>query len=165
MAQAGADKSLSLCSGDSITIGDNPAATGGTGAYSYSWSPGTALSATNIANPIVKGLATTTVYGLTVTDASGCSSVDFVTVNVVTTTLSVDAGEDKEVCSGNCVQLGSFPTVVGGIPPYTYSWTGGSLSSNSTSNPVACNQSSENYTVTVTDSKGLYGYGCSICDD
>ncbi len=54
----------------------------GSGLVSYSWSPSTGLSATNIANPIASP-SQTTVYAVTVTNNLGLSTVVYVTVNVI----------------------------------------------------------------------------------
>ena len=35
----------------------------------------------------------------------------------------VDAGPDRETCTGVPVPIGGNPTALGGTPPYTYSWT------------------------------------------
>ncbi len=155
-AHAGPDKTIVTCSGDSTTIGDVPAVTGGTGPYTYSWTPAIGLSNDTIANPVVKGITVTTTYMLSITDANGCVSTDNVTVNVVTNTLQAQAGPDEAVCSNNnCVQVGGIPTAVGGTPPYVYDWSNGtSLSDSTASNPLACPSSTTTYTVVVTDSKG-----------
>jgi gliding motility-associated-like protein len=155
-AAAGPDKTIGRCAGDSTVIGDIPAAIGGTGPYSYSWSPATGLSSTTVANPVVKGILTNTTYTLSVTDANGCVGVDNVTVNVISTNLRANAGPDEAVCSNNnCVQLGGTPTAVAGTAPYTYAWSGGSVVSDTTaSNPLACPTGTTTFTVTVTDSRG-----------
>jgi gliding motility-associated-like protein len=72
--------SITLCEGATQQL--NGSASGPNGPYTYSWSPATGLSATNIANPTVTA-TTTTNYTLTVTDPDGnvCGSDD-ITVNV-----------------------------------------------------------------------------------
>lgn len=47
---------------------------------SYSWSPSTGLSASNISNPVVSGLSVAQTYTLTVTDGHGCIASDQVAV-------------------------------------------------------------------------------------
>lgn len=154
-ALAGADKSVSVCPGDSIFIGDVPAATGGTPGYTYTWNPSVGLSDSSIANPWVRGLTSTKVYTLQVTDANGCTATDNVIVTVTPSTLAANAGGNKQVCAGACVQLGGFPTEVGGFPPHTFHWSNGSTLSDSLLNiPVACPTVTTTYTVTVTDDKG-----------
>ena len=67
VANAGPDRAVSPTS--PVVIGGSPAATGGVPPYTYSWSPATGLSATNIANPTASPTTTTT-YTLTVTDSN-----------------------------------------------------------------------------------------------
>lgn len=78
---AGTD--VGICAGGPITLGGSPTATGGTPPYTYSWTPATGLSATNVANPVCTATGTTT-YTLTVNDANpGTPPVtDQVTVSV-----------------------------------------------------------------------------------
>jgi gliding motility-associated-like protein len=73
IANAGQDATIN-CSTISTTL----SASGG---VSYSWSPATGLSATNIANPIASPTVTTT-YIVTVTSENGCIASDAVVVSV-----------------------------------------------------------------------------------
>ena len=67
----------SLCSGSSVTLG----ATATVG-HTYSWSPATALSSTNISDPIANPTVTTS-YTLTeIITATGCTSTNSITVTV-----------------------------------------------------------------------------------
>jgi gliding motility-associated-like protein len=155
-AFAGADKDLFLCPGDSVIIGDVPAATGGLAPYTYSWSPATGIvTSTSNSNPVVKGLATAQTYVLVVTDANGCSSTDAVTVNVRPNNLTANAGLNRQICFGNTVQLGNFPTLTGGTAPYAYDWNNGtSLNDSTVSNPVANPTTTTTYVVIVSDANG-----------
>jgi hypothetical protein len=72
IASAGPD--VYVCSGDSAQF----FASGG---VSYSWSPAAGLNSTTVANPLVYTTATTT-YTVTVTNMSGCTATDQVTVYV-----------------------------------------------------------------------------------
>ncbi|MCT4582085.1 MAG: gliding motility-associated C-terminal domain-containing protein [Flavobacteriales bacterium] len=67
------------------------------GGIAYSWSPTTALSNPNIANPLAAP-PTTTTYTVTVTGANGCTATDntIVTLNDITPTSN--AGIDQELC-------------------------------------------------------------------
>src|SRR3989339_1016372 len=72
VANAGIEKGI--CPGDSIIIGDSPAATGGSGSgYTYSWSPASGLSSSTTANPLASPAATVN-YSLVVTDGANCAS-------------------------------------------------------------------------------------------
>ncbi len=65
-----------ICAGSGIVLTT-------TGAATYSWSPSTGLSATNIASPTASP-STTTVYAVTAIDLNGCS-------NTASTTITVNA--------------------------------------------------------------------------
>lgn len=135
-ANAGPDKSI--CSGSSTSL----LASGG---VSYSWSPSTGLSATNISNPVASPTITT-VYTVTVTQANTCSSTDQVTVTV-NPAPTIEAGNNVTVCPGEQVTL----TASGGT---SYTWTGG------VQNGVAFTPSTTTvYTVTGTSS------GCNGTDN
>jgi PKD repeat protein len=64
---------FNICTGDSVQIGGNPTATGGTAPYAYAWSPSNGLSSTSVANPMASPTGTTP-YALQLTDANGCTS-------------------------------------------------------------------------------------------
>jgi gliding motility-associated-like protein len=137
---AGPDQSI--CEGNSTTLNAS-------GGVSYSWSPATGLSATNIANPTASPAQTTT-YTVTVTDANGCTGTDDATVTVQTTgCLSITPVGDS-ICPGACGTVSV--TVNDGTAPYTYSWSNG-LPATVGPHPV-CPSVTSNYTVTVTDADG-----------
>lgn len=79
--QANAGDDLTICEGDFVEIGGNPAATDGTDPYTYSWSPNSTLSDPSSANPTASPESTVE-YILTVTDANGCTDSDSFTVTV-----------------------------------------------------------------------------------
>ncbi|MFN5147502.1 MAG: lamin tail domain-containing protein, partial [Flavobacteriia bacterium] len=112
---------------------------GGTGALTYSWSPGSLPGST-------QSTLTAGIYTVTVTDASGCSN-----------TLNVTIGEPsllsitETIVPANCGSAdGSISIVVsGGTGTYTTSWTpGGSTATSITGLTPG------NYSVTVTDQQG-----------
>jgi hypothetical protein len=139
----------SICVGSSVQIGT--LATGGVGPYSYSWSPATGLSATNIAKPFASPTATTK-YFITVTGADGCQSRDTVTITLRPQP-SVQLGPDVSMCLHVAVPIGS--TAVGGVKPYSYSWTPSTgLSSTTIAQPFANPATTTKYYVSVTDSNG-----------
>lgn len=79
VANAGND--ATICAGGPITLGGNPAGSGGQGPYQYSWSPATGLNNANIQHPVCTTTGTQ-VYTLTVTDALGEEGTDQVTISV-----------------------------------------------------------------------------------
>ncbi|HMP83564.1 MAG TPA: cadherin-like domain-containing protein, partial [Verrucomicrobiota bacterium] len=155
VADAGSDQSI--CPSGSVGIGGSPTASGGSGGYTYSWSPATGLDNANIANPTASP-ASTTEYTVTVTDASGCTAQDSVTVTV-NTPPTVDAGSDQTICSGGGALIGGSPTA-SGTGPFTYSWSPATgLDDDEAANPTASPTTTTEYTVTVTD-----GNGCTAQD-
>lgn len=137
-ANAGAD--LNLCIGDTLQFN----ASGGT---TYSWSPGAGLSATNIPNPLVYPLATTTYYLHVIGPNASCSDDDTVIVNVVPN-LQGAAGNDTLICYGQTANLWAS----GGT---TYNWTPfNSLNDPTISNPQATPNTTTTYTVTISNQFG-----------
>lgn len=125
-----------VCNG-SITL----APTGGTGPYTFAWSPNVSsgASATNLCAGT---------YDITITDALGCSVVasEVVTDNQITVTFNTT----EPLCNGDC--NGSITAVVNGPnPPFTLLWTPGGLTGATISNLCA-----GNYTLDITD-----GIGCT----
>jgi large repetitive protein len=117
-------------------------ASGGIQTYTYNWSP--AVSTTDIATGIAAGT-----YVVTVTDASGCTSVVNVTLTEppqLTVTASANPGV---ICSGSAVQLNAV--AAGGSPVYTYSWT--PINQTGATQPVLP-ATTTTYTVDVTDANG-----------
>jgi len=98
-----------ICYGDTTVLGGNPSALLGTPPYTYSWSPATGLSATNVANPLASPPVTTTYY-LTVTDAFGCSETDSVTVFVNPLPVVNQTGLGTDYC------IDDAPVAISGTP-------------------------------------------------
>lgn len=122
-----------------------------TGAVSYSWSPGSGLSSTSIANPTASPNSTTT-YTVTGTDGNNCSSSDQVTV-VVNQNPNVTAVVlgDLPICQGEEIEL-----QVNGLT--SASWTpAASLTGANTLNPTASPNSTQQYTVSGEDANGCPG--------
>ncbi|OFY84023.1 MAG: hypothetical protein A3F72_18560 [Bacteroidetes bacterium RIFCSPLOWO2_12_FULL_35_15] len=97
-----------------ITAG-NTAVLNGNGGGNYLWSPSTGLDCSTCQNTIANPLQTT-IYSLTVTDTNGCSSIDWVTVEIncgelfVPTAFSPndDTENNFECVYGKCIQAISF---------------------------------------------------------
>lgn len=142
---ANAGNNVSICLGSSTPL----SASGGT---SYSWNPSVGLSNAAIANPVATPVTTTT-YTVLVTNASGCTATDNVTVTVNQAPVA-DAGSAVSICNGASTTLSAS----GGS---TYAWgptTG--LSNANIYNPVANPTTTTTYTVTVTN-----GNGCTDTDN
>lgn len=126
-------------------------ATGGTGPYTYAWSPATDLSSTTIMRPIATPRQTRT-WVLTVTDAKGCKGYDTVTVFVRPWPLA-QAGNDTLICRADSISLGAPAS--GGQPPYLYNWSPSyGLNDSTVAQPKASPFQSTTYIMTVTDALG-----------
>jgi len=99
-----------VCPGDSVQLA-------ATGTGTFTWTPTLGLSNPNIPNPMAAP-GDTTVYLVTLTDASVCSNTDSMTV-FVNAVVPSDAGPDSTICSGDTIQIGGSPTSVAGS---VYSW-------------------------------------------
>ncbi len=127
-----------LCNGAS-TGAATASTTGGTSPYTFAWS-NAATGAT------ASGLAAGT-YGVTSTDANGCTSTASVTITqpsaiVIPTLTSVTI-----TCNG--LSNGTLTAVPsGGVSPYTYAWSNASTGATATGLAVGT------FTVTVTDANG-----------
>jgi autotransporter-associated beta strand protein len=114
-ANAGPNKNV--CSGSGVVIGASPVATGGSGTYTYSWSPSTGLSAVNVANPTATPTSTTP-YTVTVTDSVGCTAISSVTVGVNVAPAISTQPANTTVCSGSTA---TFSVTASGSG-LSYSW-------------------------------------------
>ncbi|WP_338839587.1 T9SS type A sorting domain-containing protein [Flavobacterium ginsenosidimutans] len=118
------------------------AVSGGTGSYTYLWSPsgGTA--------PTAAGLSAGT-YTVTVTDANSCSTDKTITITEPDA-LALTAAVTDVLCNGGSDGSASV-AVTGGTGAYTYLWapSGGTAA-------AATGLAPGNYTVTVTDANGCF---------
>jgi gliding motility-associated-like protein len=140
-ANAGSDDAL--CIGDTTQLA-------GAGGPSYSWSPGTGLSAVDIADPLAFPSNTTT-YFLQVTDGQGCIATDSVTITV-NALPAASAGSDISLCVGQQGSIGGSPTGPAGS---TFLWAPGTgLNSTTDPNPLADPTFTTTYVVGVQDLNG-----------
>ena len=114
-------------------------ANGGTPAYSYNWSGG---SVNSFDNNLLPGT-----YTVTITDANGCTGQVSATVTAPAVLQpSIQSSTPVSCNSGN--DGTATAQVVGGTAGYTYLWSNGSATANTTGLSVGT------YTVTVTDANG-----------
>jgi gliding motility-associated-like protein len=116
-------------------------ASGGSGAYTYSWSPSGGNSF--IANSLCAGT-----YSCTVSDANNCKVTQSVTIIQPALLLASTSSSTNVSCNGGTDGSANI-SVTGGTVAYTYSWSpsGGSASS-------ASGFAVGNYTCIVQDSNG-----------
>ncbi len=111
---------------------------GGTQAYSYSWSNGATTED-------LTGLGAGT-YSVTVTDANGCTSANTVTLSAPAA-LTANIVQQNVLCNGNtngAIDL----TVTGGVAPYSYAWSNSAVTQDLFLIPAGT------YSVTITDANG-----------
>jgi gliding motility-associated-like protein len=113
--------------------------TGGTGPYTFAWSP--SVSSGPTATGLIPGD-----YSVTVTDSKGCFENILITIaNAPTPSISITA---KKAASCFGLSDGSASAqVIGGTPPFSYSWNTVPAQNNAT----ATNLAAGTYTVTATD--------------
>jgi len=127
--------STTICSGGSVGLN-------ATGAATYTWSPGTALTSTTIPNPTANPSSTIT-YTVVGTDSLGCVNSDTIQV-VVGGSITLITSGPVSICPGTGTALSASGAT-------TYSWTPGTgLSSTIISNPTASPTGTQTYTVTGT---------------
>lgn len=123
-------------------------ATGGTGLYSYQWSP---INATTIT---IASLPAAT-YSVTVTDANGCPATNSVIIEASTPPKVSSITVTDILC--NSLETGSaVANVSNGTLPYMYTWT--KDASSYTGNPLQ-NAGAGTYHLTVTDAAGCTASG------
>ncbi|MFM2135355.1 MAG: hypothetical protein RL021_755 [Bacteroidota bacterium] len=121
-------------------------ASGGAGAYGYSWSS-QPLQSGSIAVGLCPGS-----YTCTVTDANGCTS-STVAVIASPSVVSIDTLTGITACAGGSTSLSVI--VSGGTGSYQYSWSPASgLSDTATANPIASPLTPTGYSVVVIDANG-----------
>lgn len=152
-ADAGADQTIP--NGTSTTL--NGFASGGSGFYTWKWSPVDSLIISNIQNPVTVNLSNTTVFTITVTDTvTGCTGTDQTTVFIAGSPLAAIATSAPDtICVNATVQLGVNAS--GGSGNYSYSWTSNPPGFNSfVANPTASPVVTTTYYVDVFDGYSTY---------
>ncbi|MGH9441851.1 MAG: hypothetical protein ACRD16_06210 [Thermoanaerobaculia bacterium] len=136
-----ASGSSTICSGNSTPLS-------GSGGASCAWSPATGLSSPTSCTPTASP-ASTTIYTLSVTDASGCSSTNDPTVTITVNpkpTPTISASGPTTFCQGGSVTLDA------GAGYSSYLWSPGGA----TTRTIGVS-SSGSHSVTVTNSNGCSG--------
>ncbi len=113
-------------------------ASGGTGAYTYIWSPSGSGS---VANNLTSGN-----YTVTITDANLCTLTKNFSIGASTAPVPSVAYTRQTVSCFGGNNGNATVNVAGGAGPYSYQWSGGLGTGNNKNNLTA-----GNYTVTVTD--------------
>jgi len=134
----------SICEGNSVQLGGNPTASGGSdNNYIYTWTPATDLSTTNSPNPTANPEITTTYFLTVSTSDVNCSSSASVTINVgQTQDLNVEVNGTLSLCPNESLEL----IAESGFTNYT--WSNGQ-----NQNTIQIEQAGQ-YSVTALSSNG-----------
>jgi len=148
---ANAGNNQTIASGSTATLSGS--ATGGSGSYSYTWTPANLLVNATVQSPTTTALSSTTTFTLLVTDInSGCTGT--ATVQIFTTGGSLSStatASPSTICQNSQSTLQALPS--GGAGSYTYSWTSNPAGfTNTTQNPVVSPQVTTTYSVVVSSS-------------
>ena len=94
---------MTHCSGSGSSLSAS-ASGGSVGSYTYSWSPSTGLSATNVSNPTANHTSQTT-YTVTVTDGNSCTATDDIVVSVDDgpSWANFQHASDNTICQGTTI--------------------------------------------------------------
>lgn len=154
VAHAGSDQTI--CEGSSATLGDSPSATGGSGAYSYIWTPAIGLEDATLPNPAASPTFTRT-YSLTVTDVStGCvSAQDDITINVQPQLQAGTITGTQLICEDDVPSPFTQNPANGGDGNYVYQWQK-SVDGGSTYNDIPGAVSAEYQETTPITTSTLY---------
>ncbi len=148
--QANAGQNTSVCSGNNVTLGGFPVATGGTPGYTYNWAPPTFLNNPTATNPVATPTYAIT-YTLTVTDVMGCVATSTVSISI-TQPPQVVISQTDTICVGQNTNLAANASNA-----LSYTWApASSLSNANIQTPVASPTVSTTYIVTVTFAGNCY---------
>ncbi len=138
----------STCTGGSGSASVMPS--GGAGGYSFLWNTGSTDS-------LIQNLALGWYY-ITITDASGCTTVDSTEVMEQGSGLLADLLVNKETCDQSD---GSITVqVLNGASPHSYAWNTGATTA------ILNSLAASSYTVTVTDANGcVESFTASVGED
>ena len=149
---SGMDDTLLCTSGATLNL--TPKTLLGSVPYSYSWSPGGQSTASVTVNP-----ATTTTYGVTVTDRYSCYSTSAITATVVNLTTPVVTASSNSVCVGANTFLG-YTGTYSGTAVFNWGFDGGTNASGTPPDSISwATSGTKNLTLYITDQGCTSGTG------
>ncbi len=117
-----AEDDKTVCANTTFNL--SASASGGTSPYTYAWNNGMTGSPIN-----VSGIAVTTTYTVTVTDAKGCTATDNIVINLIPPPSSGISGPDQ-ACANDFVIFAVNPPIPGAS--YIWNFNGGVTASGNT---------------------------------
>lgn len=150
MAIAPAASPAEICQGSSSVLNAN--VTGGSGSYSYSWTPVTGLSNATVANPIASPSETTT-YTVVVSD--GTTQLDGQVTVTVMAAAPVNLGVDQTMCTWETAVLDA--TTPGAV---SYLWSPGG----ETTPTISCEGTAMGAGVHEVSVAVTHANGCVVTD-
>jgi hypothetical protein len=136
------------CNGGSNGAASVNAATGGTGPYTYNWTPG---NPTGDGTVSVTGLTAGT-WTCTVTDANGCTATQTFNITQPSALVLNAASQTNVSCFGGNNGAASVTAATGGAGGYSYNWTPGNPTGDGTVSVTGLTAGT--WTCTVTDANG-----------
>ena len=118
----------------------------------YAWTPSSTLDDSTLATPTSIGLTGSTVFTVTLTNNSGCTTTATASVTVGDPLVVTPDAAPDTICSGTSTTLSANAS--GGGAPYTYDWSDGVTTIGSTATLVLTPASTTTYTVSVSDNCG-----------
>lgn len=145
---AGADTTVTL--GDAASL--HAKVTGGSGSYSYQWSPSNLFANPNAAAPVTNAMSNTTNFTLSVNDLTyNCLETDQITVSVSGGPLGANLiAAPGTICEGDSAHINLLPS--GGTGNYQFTWSSQPAGfTSSLSNPVVSPTVTTTYTCVTND--------------
>lgn len=151
ISNAGANMNITV---GTSTIIDGSSASGGTGNYTYLWTPVNSLMDPTSLHPQTIVLDQSTEFSLLVNDANGCSSVPdnmhILTGGDMLNAEPYSSAPNNIICQGQDAEL--YPGASGGGGTYTYIWSDATGVFSTDEIPVVDPWETTTYTVEVNDS-------------
>ena len=151
VSSAGDDMTITV---GTSTVISGSSVSGGSGEYSYLWTPANSLISPALLHPETIVLDESLEFSLLVVDANGCSSITdnmyvFVGGNILSAFPSSSA-TDNTICQGESVEL--YPNAMGGGGSYSYLWSDEEGVFYTEEKPVVSPWETTTYAVEVNDS-------------
>lgn len=145
-----APDTLDVCKGSAVTV--SVTVNGGSGLKTYTWNINGVETNTSVNSYTFTPAANTTV-GLLVTDTKDCNATETIYVRVNNVPKLTLTGPTAILCANDNSALKA--KIVGGTPPYSYSWSSkDGVFSSQPDSVIVSPDSNQSYNLRITDAKG-----------